>query len=134
MTKKLTFIMCPSHPRASRGGIIPKGMVKASDHGECATHGNVSKPRAGTQAYKDSRGLWIPDGPGFRNIQVEHFVVELRNLFRFFGPYRDVTHLARLIPPLLHIPFANFGDALLGNVVLCSRGIRTPGYRERDMR
>jgi len=83
MTKKLTFIMCPSHPRASRGGgFIPKGMVKASDHGECATHGNVSKPRAGTQAYKDSRGLWMPDGKTRRNTQVEHVTGQVDAIVR----------------------------------------------------
>ncbi len=70
MGKKQTFIYCPGHPRATSGdGIIPAGMVRASDHGECTKHGNVSIPRAGTQALKDSRGLWIPGGT---NLQVEH--------------------------------------------------------------
>jgi len=80
--RKLTFIHCPTHPRASRGGFIPKGMVKADDHGECSVHGNVSKPRYGTQAYKDSRGLWMPDGEFRTNTQVEHTTGRLDAIVR----------------------------------------------------
>ncbi len=65
--KRITFIHCPGHPRAPTEGPLA-GMVRADDHGECSVHGTVSKPRAGTQALKDSRGLWTP-GP---NVQVEH--------------------------------------------------------------
>ena len=80
--KKLTFILCPTHPRASRGGIIPKGMVAASDHGSCDVHGNVSKPRHGTKAYEDSRGLWMPDGKTRRNTQVEHVTGQVDAIVR----------------------------------------------------
>ena len=47
---------------------VPKDMVLASEHGECTKHGAVSTPKAGTQALKDSRGLWFPG----QNLQVEH--------------------------------------------------------------
>ena len=72
MAQKLTFIHCPGHPRAGRLPFVPKNMVLASDHGECTRHGSVSKPRAGTKAYEDSRGLWMPDGSFRRNTQIEH--------------------------------------------------------------
>ncbi|KKN73783.1 hypothetical protein LCGC14_0397310 [marine sediment metagenome] len=68
--KKLTLIYCPNHPRAARKGHPLAGHVRAENHGECSVHGTVSVPKAGTQALKDSRGLWLPDGG--RNIQVEH--------------------------------------------------------------
>jgi len=51
---------------------VPKDMVLAAEHGECSKHGTVSTPRAGTQALKDSRGLWTPDGEPNKNLQVEH--------------------------------------------------------------
>jgi hypothetical protein len=88
MTKKVTFIYCPGHPRASTadgllGDVrIPAGMVKADDHGECSQHGSVSKPRAGTKAYEDSRGLWLPDGEFRPNTQIEHPTGQLDAIVR----------------------------------------------------
>ena len=80
--KKLTFIQCPGHPRAGRLQFVPKDMVLASDHGEFSRQGTVSKPRAGTKAYEDSRGLWMPDGEFRRNTQIEHVTGQLDAIVR----------------------------------------------------
>jgi len=57
-------------------------MVLASDHGECARHGTVSTPRAGTQAFKDSQGLWNPRGEPNNNLQLEHVTGQLDAIVR----------------------------------------------------
>jgi len=49
MIREETFIKCPSNPRAHKSGPL-KGLVLASDHGECKKHGKVSKEKAGRLA------------------------------------------------------------------------------------
>ncbi len=78
--KRITFIFCPRHPRAAPPGHPLAGHVKADDHGECPDHGNVSRPRYGTPAYRDARGIWMPGGAPpekRRNLQVEHVTGQL---------------------------------------------------------